>query len=50
MAADAQVVGIVAFFRDTAHAEWQRVIPTSQWKQTDPVKVSVIDNKMELEQ
>ena len=48
LADDAQYVGIVAFFRDPANAQWQLVIPTSQWKQTNPVKVSVIGNTMEL--
>ncbi|CAN0625490.1 protein of unknown function [Burkholderia multivorans] len=32
-----------------ANAEWQRVIPKSQWKKTDPVKLVVTDNRMELE-
>lgn len=47
MANDAQAVGVVAFFRDPANAEWQLVIPKSQWKKTDPVKISLIGNKME---
>jgi type VI secretion system protein VasD len=46
---DAQFVGVVAFFRDQANAEWQLVIPKAQWKKTDPVKLSVADNRIELE-
>jgi type VI secretion system protein VasD len=49
MADEAQAVGIVAFFRDPAKAEWRLVIPKSQWKQTDPVTVSVIGNSMVME-
>ncbi|KDB06458.1 hypothetical protein LIG30_4132, partial [Burkholderia sp. lig30] len=32
-----------------ANAEWQLVIPKSQWKKTDPVRLVVIDKRMELE-
>jgi type VI secretion system protein VasD len=46
----AQYVGIVAFFRDPSNNAWRLVIPKSQWKQTNPVKVSVIGNQMEREQ
>jgi len=49
MADDAQAMGVAAFFRDQANAEWQRVIPKSQWKKTDPLRLVVIDNQMELE-
>ncbi|WP_440268723.1 type VI secretion system lipoprotein TssJ [Dyella sp.] len=49
MSDDTQYVGVVAFFRDPSQATWQLVVPRSQWKQTDPVKVSVIGNTMELE-
>lgn len=48
MADDAQVVGVAGFFRDQAGAEWQLVIPKSQWKKTDPVKLIVTGNRMEL--
>ncbi|MEK6351461.1 MAG: type VI secretion system lipoprotein TssJ [Burkholderia cenocepacia] len=48
MAADAQVVGVAGFFRDQRDAEWQLVIPKSQWKKTDPVKLVVTGNRMEL--
>ncbi|MGU7770644.1 type VI secretion system lipoprotein TssJ [Burkholderia sp. MR1-5-21] len=49
MADDAQYIGVVGFFRDQGGAEWQLVIPKSQWKKTDPVKLVVIDNRLELE-
>ncbi|MGT0195804.1 type VI secretion system lipoprotein TssJ [Burkholderia pyrrocinia] len=48
MADDAQVVGVAGFFRDQAGAEWQLVIPKSQWKRTDPVKLIVTCNRLEL--
>ncbi|UVE69130.1 type VI secretion system lipoprotein TssJ [Burkholderia pyrrocinia] len=48
MADDAQVVGVAGFFRDQAGAEWQLVIPKSQWKKTDPVKLVVTGNRLEL--
>lgn len=48
MAVDAQVVGVAGFFRDQAGAEWQLVIPKSQWKKTDPVKLVVTGNRIEL--
>lgn len=48
MVDDAQVVGVAGFFRDQAGAEWQLVIPKSQWKKTDPVKLIVTGNRMEL--
>ncbi|MCA8093807.1 type VI secretion system lipoprotein TssJ [Burkholderia anthina] len=48
MADDAQVVGVAGFFRDRAGAEWQLTIPKSQWKKTDPVKLVVTGNRMEL--
>jgi type VI secretion system protein VasD len=50
MADEAQVVGIVGFFRDQGDAEWQRVVPKSQWKKTDPVKLVVTGNRLELSQ
>lgn len=49
MADEAEAVGVVAFFRAPANAHWQLVIPKAQWKRTDPVKVSVIGDKLELE-
>ncbi|WP_243772108.1 type VI secretion system lipoprotein TssJ [Burkholderia anthina] len=48
MADDAQVVGVAGFFRDQDGAEWQLVIPKSQWKKTDPVKLVVTGNRVEL--
>lgn len=48
MAADAQAVGVAGFFRDQRGAEWQLVIPKSKWKKTDPVKLVVTGNRMEL--
>ncbi len=48
MADDAQYVGVVAFFRNKENAEWQLVIPKAQWKKTDPVRLIVTDNRLEL--
>jgi type VI secretion system protein VasD len=48
MSDDAQYVGVVAFFRNKANAEWQLVIPKAQWKKTDPVQLIVTDNRLEL--
>lgn len=45
---DAQYVGVAGFFLDRRDAEWQLVIPRSQWKKTDPVKLIVTGNRMEL--
>jgi type VI secretion system protein VasD len=49
MADDAQYVGVVAFFRDHANAEWQLVIPRTQWKKADPVRLSVTDYRVEID-
>ncbi|MET3823139.1 type VI secretion system protein VasD [Burkholderia sp. PvR073] len=48
MADDVQAVGVAGFFRDQAGAEWQLVIPKSQWKKADPIKLVVTGNRMEL--
>ncbi|CAN7385115.1 type VI secretion system lipoprotein TssJ [Trinickia sp. LjRoot230] len=48
MADDAQYIGIAAFFRDRENAEWQLTIPKAQWKKADPVRISVIGNRLEL--
>ncbi|VWB17437.1 type VI secretion lipoprotein [Burkholderia lata] len=45
---DTHIVGIAGFFRDQGGAEWQLTIPKSQWKKTDPVKLVVRGNRMEL--
>ena len=46
---DAQVVGVVAFFRDTGkESTWKLVVPKAQWKKTDPVKIEVSDNTLSL--
>lgn len=47
---DAQVVGIAAFFLDPGGAEWQLSIPKVQWKKTDPVRIIVTGNRVELAQ
>ncbi|RQR64555.1 type VI secretion system lipoprotein TssJ [Burkholderia sp. Bp9125] len=49
MPVDAQFVGAVGFFRDQGGAEWQLVIPKSQWKKTDPVRLVVNGNRFELD-
>nr|WP_282960490.1 type VI secretion lipoprotein TssJ [Burkholderia ambifaria] len=48
MADDVQAVGVAGFFRDQGGAEWQLVIPRTHWKKTDPVKLIVTGNRMEL--
>ncbi|NIE55911.1 type VI secretion system lipoprotein TssJ [Burkholderia sp. Ax-1735] len=48
LAEDARIVGIAGFFRDHGGAEWQLTIPKSQWKKTDPVRLVVTGNRMEL--
>jgi type VI secretion system protein VasD len=46
---NAQFVAIVAFFRDGGRdSTWRLVIPKKQWKATDPVKVEVWDNSLQL--
>jgi len=47
---DANYVGVAAFFRDRANAEWSMLVPKSQWKKTDPVGLVVTANRMEIEQ
>jgi type VI secretion system protein VasD len=49
MNSDAQVVGVVAFFRDAGkESTWKLVVPKAQWKKTDPVKIEVIDSTLRL--
>jgi type VI secretion system protein VasD len=46
---NAQFVAIVAFFRDGGRdSTWRLVIPKKQWKTTDPVRVEVRDNSLQL--
>ena len=46
---NAQFVAIVAFFRNNGRdSTWRLVIPKKQWKTTDPVKVEVQDNALQL--
>ncbi|WP_235210646.1 type VI secretion system lipoprotein TssJ [Caballeronia sordidicola] len=45
----ARFVAIVAFFRDEGReSTWRLLIPKKQWKATDPVKVEVRDNTLQL--
>ena len=49
MNSDAEYVGVVAFFRDAGKdSMWKLVVPKKQWKQTDPVKIEVRDNTLQL--
>ncbi|WP_374992367.1 type VI secretion system lipoprotein TssJ [Paraburkholderia sp. SARCC-3016] len=44
-----EYVGVVAFFRDAGKdSTWKLVVPKKQWKQTDPVKIEVRDNALQL--
>jgi type VI secretion system protein VasD len=45
----ANYVGVAAFFRDTADAEWSVLIPKSQWKKTDPVRLMAADRNIGLD-
>jgi type VI secretion system protein VasD len=46
---DAQVVGVVAFFRAPVQDRvWKLAIPKKQWKKTDPVKIEVNGNELVL--
>ena len=49
MSDDTEYVGIVAFFRDDGRdSKWKLVLPKKQWKKTDPVRVEVRDNSLQL--
>ncbi|WP_341316947.1 type VI secretion system lipoprotein TssJ [Paraburkholderia sp. IMGN_8] len=45
----ANYVGVAAFFRDTSDAEWSVLVPKSQWKQTDPVRLVAAGRNLELD-
>ena len=46
---DAQVVGVVAFFRAPVQDRtWKLAIQKKQWKKTDPVKIEVNGNELVL--
>ncbi|WP_415913959.1 type VI secretion system lipoprotein TssJ [Paraburkholderia sp. J76] len=46
---DAQVVGVVAFFREPVQDRvWKLAVPKKQWKKTDPVKIEVNGNELVL--
>jgi type VI secretion system protein VasD len=46
---EANYVGVAAFFRDTANAEWSVLVPKSQWKKTDPVRLVASDRNLEID-
>ncbi|SDG19562.1 type VI secretion system lipoprotein TssJ [Paraburkholderia phenazinium] len=46
---EANFVGVAAFFRDTANAEWSVLIPKAQWKKTDPVRLTAAQRNLELD-
>lgn len=45
----ASYVGVAAFFRDTANTEWSVLVPKSQWKKTDPVRLVAADRTLEID-
>jgi type VI secretion system protein VasD len=46
---DAQIVGVVAFFRDPGQGtQWKLAIEKKQWKKTDPVRIEVNGNELVL--
>ncbi len=49
MQKDAEYVGVVAFFRSPSNGVWKLLIPKKQWKDTDPVRISVQSNLLVLE-
>ncbi|QBR03126.1 type VI secretion system lipoprotein TssJ [Paraburkholderia pallida] len=49
MNANAEVVGVVAFFREPAqNSVWKLAVPKKQWKKTDPVKIEINGNDLVL--
>ncbi|TDQ97501.1 type VI secretion system protein VasD [Paraburkholderia silvatlantica] len=46
---EANYVGVAAFFRDTANAEWSVLVPKAQWKKTDPVRLVAAERNLELD-
>jgi type VI secretion system protein VasD len=45
----ANYVGVAAFFRDAADTEWSVLVPKSQWKKTDPVKLVAAEHTLEID-
>ena len=49
MNSEAEYVGVVAFFRSAGKdSTWKLVVPKKQWKKTDPVKIEVQGNTLQL--
>ncbi|MEM5403692.1 MULTISPECIES: type VI secretion system lipoprotein TssJ [Paraburkholderia] len=47
--AAANYVGVAAFFRDAANTEWFVLVPKSQWKKTDPVRLVAAERTLEID-
>ncbi|MEM5331021.1 type VI secretion system lipoprotein TssJ [Paraburkholderia sp. JHI2823] len=45
----ANYVGVAAFFHGTTDAEWSVLVPKSQWKKTNPVRLVAMDRTLEIE-
>jgi len=45
----ANYVGMAAFFRDTASAEWSVLVPKSQWKKTDPLRLVAVERNLQID-
>ncbi|MBC8726403.1 type VI secretion system lipoprotein TssJ [Paraburkholderia sp. 31.1] len=45
----ANYVGVAAFFHDTANTEWSVLVPKSQWKKTDPVRLLAVDRTLQID-
>ncbi|MCP3712764.1 type VI secretion system lipoprotein TssJ [Paraburkholderia sp. CNPSo 3274] len=45
----ANYMGVAAFFRDTANTEWSVLVPKSQWKKTDPVRLVAVERTLEID-
>ncbi|MGF6789231.1 type VI secretion system lipoprotein TssJ [Paraburkholderia sp. 35.1] len=42
-------VGVAAFFHNTANTEWSVLVPKSQWKKTDPVRLLAVDRTLQID-
>ncbi|MDR5842575.1 MULTISPECIES: type VI secretion system lipoprotein TssJ [unclassified Caballeronia] len=45
----AKYVGVAAFYRNADSAEWSVLVPKSQWKKTDPVRLLVSERSLEID-
>ncbi|MDE1180316.1 type VI secretion system lipoprotein TssJ [Paraburkholderia sp.] len=48
MERETSYVGVVAFFRDPAQDGWKVVVPRQQWRSSDPVRIELRGNTLEV--